>query len=52
MLGYPNDIAVLGFAAVATNGNLQPIDLSTNSDGNYAGDQCTITGWGRVSGGK
>jgi secreted trypsin-like serine protease len=50
-LGWPNDIAVLGFAAVSFNGNLQAITLSTPSDGNYAGDQCTITGWGRTSGG-
>jgi hypothetical protein len=51
VLGYPNDIAVLGFVAVSYNSNLQPISLSTSADGNYAGDLCTITGWGLLSGG-
>jgi secreted trypsin-like serine protease len=47
--GYPNDVAVLGFAAVSTNANLQTIALSTPSDGSYAGASCSITGWGKTS---
>jgi elastase-2 len=46
--GYPNDVAVIGFAAVATNTNLQAIALATPSDGNFAGDSCVITGWGQT----
>jgi secreted trypsin-like serine protease len=44
--GYPNDIAVLGFASIATNTNVGYITMSTASDGLYAGTSCVITGWG------
>nr|AAQ15052.1 lumbrokinase-P2(2) [Lumbricus rubellus] len=47
--GYPNDVAVIGFAAVATNTNLQTISLATPSDGSFAGDTGVITGWGKTA---
>lgn len=49
--GYPNDIAVLGFAAISTNSNIGFIALATSSDGNYAGASCVITGWGLTQAG-
>jgi len=47
--GFPNDVAVIGFAAVSTNNNLQTIALATPSDGSFAGNRCDITGWGKTS---
>jgi secreted trypsin-like serine protease len=47
--GYPNDVAVLGFAVVSTNANFQIIALAQPSDGSFAGSSCTITGWGKTS---
>ena len=48
-IGYPNDVAVLSFAAVSTNANLQTIPLATSSAGSFAGQTCTITGWGKTA---
>jgi len=47
--GFPNDVAVIGFAAVSTNNNLQTIALATSSSGSFAGDSCVITGWGQTA---
>jgi secreted trypsin-like serine protease len=47
--GFPNDVAVLGFAAVVTNANFQTIALASPSDGSFAGASCVITGWGKTS---
>jgi len=47
--GYPNDVAVLGFASQAYNANFNRIVMAQSSDGNYAGVACVITGWGRTS---
>jgi len=47
--GYPNDIATLNFANVPTNANTGYITMAAASAGNYAGNSCTITGWGRTS---
>jgi elastase-2 len=47
--GYPNDVSVLEFAALATNTNLRAIALATTADGTYAGVSCVITGWGKTS---
>jgi secreted trypsin-like serine protease len=46
---YTSDIAVIGFLAVLLNIDLQPIALATPSDGLFAGEICTITGWGSIS---
>jgi len=48
--GYPNDIAVLHFTNVPTNGNTGYVTMAAASAGNYAGNSCTITGWGRTCG--
>jgi secreted trypsin-like serine protease len=48
-LGFPNDVSVLSFSAVQTNANLQPISVATAAAGDFAGDRCTITGWGKTS---
>ena len=47
--GFPNDVSVLSFGAINTNANLQPITVASPSAGNFAGDLCTITGWGKTS---
>jgi secreted trypsin-like serine protease len=46
--GYPNDIACLHFAAIATNANIGYIAMASGT-ADYAGQGCTITGWGRTS---
>jgi len=48
--GYPNDIAVLRFANIPTNGNTGYVTMAASNAGNYAGSSCTITGWGRTCG--
>jgi secreted trypsin-like serine protease len=48
-VGFPNDVAVLQFAPIATNVNLSPIVLSRPVDGDFAGQTCVITGWGRTT---
>jgi secreted trypsin-like serine protease len=47
--GFPNDVSVLSFNAISTNANLQPITVAPASAGDFAGDRCTITGWGKTS---
>jgi len=47
--GYPNDIAVLHFSNIGTNGNIGYIGMATSSDSNFAGSRCVITGWGRTN---
>jgi secreted trypsin-like serine protease len=47
--GYPNDVAVLGFANIPTNGNTGYIAMATTGDSNFAGSSCVITGWGRTN---
>jgi secreted trypsin-like serine protease len=46
--GYPNDVAVIGFVAVSYNSNVAAIALATSSAGSFAGQTCTITGWGQT----
>jgi len=50
--GYPNDIAVLHFSNIPTNGNTGYVGMAASSAGNYAGQSCVITGWGRTSAGS
>jgi secreted trypsin-like serine protease len=47
--GYPNDVATLHFSAVTTNNNLRTIAMAAASAGDYSGQSCVITGWGRTS---
>jgi len=46
--GYPNDIATLYFANIPTNANTGYATLAAANAGNYAGQSCIITGWGRT----
>jgi len=47
--GYPNDIATIRFSNIPTNANTGYIGMAASNAGNYAGNSCTITGWGRTS---
>ena len=47
--GYPNDVAALHFSAVTTNNNLRTIAMAAANAGDYSGQNCVITGWGRTS---
>jgi elastase-2 len=47
--GYPNDIAVLHFSSIPTNANTAYIAMASSGSGNFAGQSCVITGWGRTS---
>jgi len=47
--GYPNDIAMLKFTNIPTNGNTGYIAMATTGDSNFAGASCVITGWGRTN---
>jgi len=47
--GYPNDIAILYFSAIGTNGNTAYIGMATTGDSSFAGQNCVITGWGRTN---
>jgi secreted trypsin-like serine protease len=47
--GFPNDVATLYFAAIASSSNIDPIGMASSSSGSYAGQSCVITGWGRTS---
>jgi len=48
--GYPNDIATIRFANIPTNGNTNYVTMAAANAGNYAGNSCVITGWGRTCG--
>jgi secreted trypsin-like serine protease len=48
--GYPNDIAVLHFANIPTNGNTGYATMASSTSGDFAGQQCVISGWGRTCG--
>jgi len=48
--GYPNDIAVLHFSSIPTNGNTGFIALAASGSGDFSGQSCVITGWGRTCG--
>jgi len=48
--GYPNDIATIRFANIPTNANTGYVSMAAANAGNYAGNTCTITGWGRTCG--
>ncbi|XP_048236587.1 chymotrypsin-like serine proteinase [Haliotis rufescens] len=50
--GYPNDIAVLRLStSMDTNSSaVSTVNLASGSN-DYAGQTCTISGWGRLSGG-
>jgi len=51
-IGYPNDIAIAEFYSIATNANIRYAALATDTEQDFAGQQCVITGWGReVAGG-
>lgn len=47
--GFPNDVAVIGFLPVLLNSNLSPIVMANASSGDFAGQSCIITGWGRTA---
>lgn len=49
--GYPNDIATIRWASsIPTNSNTGYATLAASNAGNYAGQSCQITGWGRTCG--
>ncbi|XP_060074276.1 fibrinolytic enzyme, isozyme C-like [Ylistrum balloti] len=49
---FPNDIAVLEFDEdITVDDGAKAVEMPTESSGDFAGDECTITGWGRTSGG-
>ncbi|OWF35397.1 fibrinolytic enzyme, isozyme C-like [Mizuhopecten yessoensis] len=48
---FPNDIAVLDFDEDITGDGVKAVEMPTSSSGDFAGQECTITGWGRTSGG-
>jgi len=48
--GYPNDIATIRFANIPTNANTGYVPMAASNAGNYAGQACIITGWGRTCG--
>lgn len=45
--GYPNDIAAVWFYSIATNVNIQYIELAQPTDGDFTGASCVVSGWGR-----
>ncbi len=49
--GFPNDIALIRLTTPAdlTNRFIETIPLATPSDGDFAGDECYIIGWGLTS---
>ncbi|KAK3083387.1 hypothetical protein FSP39_021367, partial [Pinctada imbricata] len=50
---YPNDIALLRLSSsVSTSSNSIGIISLASGNGDYAGQTCTITGWGRTSSGS
>jgi secreted trypsin-like serine protease len=49
--GYPNDVGTIRWAtSIATNANIAYATLAASNAGNYAGQNCVITGWGRTCG--
>jgi len=49
--GYPNDVATIRWAQnIPTNANTGYANLAASNAGNYAGQNCQITGWGRTCG--
>jgi len=46
-IGYPNDIATLYFASIPNNININPIAMAATG-GDYAGQNCIVTGWGQM----
>jgi secreted trypsin-like serine protease len=47
--GFPNDIATFRFANIAANANTGYVTMAASNAGNYAGQTCVITGWGRTT---
>ena len=49
---YPNDISVIYMASAADTGspNVDAIARARPEDGDFTGDTCQISGWGRVEG--
>jgi len=47
---FANDIAILNFnsAIEVTGSNIQLLELPADNSNNFAGQTCTITGWGRT----
>lgn len=52
-LGFPNDVGVMKFdqALDFSASNVAPAAMVSSNVGSLAGQACTITGWGRTSGG-
>jgi len=48
--GYPNDIATLRFASIPTNANTGYTAMAAAGAGDFSGQNCVITGWGRTCG--
>ena len=46
--GFPNDIALLRLSTAANVSSkyINPISMADPSSGNFAGQNCTIIGWG------
>jgi len=49
-VGYPNDVATLYFALIPNNPNINPVGMAPFNAGDYAGQNCVITGWGLTCG--
>merc|ERR1712179_226850 len=51
--GFPNDVATLRLASNANLNNIfiDPVSMAPNDGHMYVGDECYISGWGRLRGG-
>lgn len=49
--GYPNDIAIISFYNIASNPNVMYATLAMASHGNFTGETCYVSGWGRTMAG-
>lgn len=51
-VGYPNDVATMYLAIpLEESESIQYASLATEDDGDFAGADCSLSGWGRLSGG-
>ena len=51
--GFPNDIAVLELKSPLEFGSkIDKIDMADSDTGDFAGDKCDLSGWGRIVGGQ
>jgi secreted trypsin-like serine protease len=50
-VGYPNDVAVVGFYSIASNVNIKYSTLASADEGDFVGQECVVAGWGRQTAG-